>query len=73
MRQSGLLLQQPLSGPWAIDSLAVTRSAGIPPADSLPIAIPVADVPYGCHAASLGWMQEDEESIQCRLTNKTDG
>ena len=33
---------------------------------TLCLAIPVADVPYVCHAASLAWMQEDEESTQYR-------
>ena len=31
------------------------------------LAIPVADVPYVYHAASLAWMQEDEESIYLSL------
>ena len=31
------------------------------------LAIPVADVPYLCYAASLDWMQEDEESMQFYL------
>ena len=47
----------PAHGPYAIDAPAVVRTASILPGDSLPIGIPVADI-----AASLGWMQEDEES-----------
>jgi len=74
--QPRLLLQQQVSGSWAIDGPAVVRSAAILPSDSLRshLAIPAVDVPYVCHATSLAWMQQDEESIYmqaCRAERQT--